>query len=87
MMAKDVMTTEVATVRLDAEVPEIARLLLDRRISAVPVVDDSNHVVGIVSEGDLIRRPESGTLRRRSWWLGMFDTAEQSATEYVRATS
>lgn len=85
MMAKDVMTTEVATVRLDAEVPAIARLLLDRRISAVPVVDECDHVVGIVSEGDLIRRPESGTLRHRSWWLAMFDTSEQSAREYVRS--
>lgn len=63
MQAKDIMTKTVATVPPEATVQDIAKLLLARRISAVPVVDAGGKVVGIVSEGDLMRRPESGTER------------------------
>jgi CBS domain-containing protein len=86
MLARDVMTTTVATVSPDTPVPEIATLLLDRHISAAPVVDADNHILGIVSEGDLIHRAESDTERRRSWWLALLRTgAEDRAREYVRA--
>ena len=70
MQAKDVMTANVVSVTEDAPVHEIVGLLLKHRISAVPVVDGANKVVGIVSEGDLLR-PE-GTSRTGSeppWWL------------------
>ena len=83
MLAKDVMTTEVVTVSPDTSVSEIAQLLLKHCISAVPVVDDKNGVIGIVSEGDLMRRPESDTdLRARSWWLMMMTDAQRLAGEY-----
>ena len=70
MQAKDVMTVNVISVTEDAPVHEIVRLLLNYRISAVPVVDSARKVVGIVSEGDLLR-PEgaSGARTRRPWWL------------------
>ncbi len=84
MLARDVMTTAVATVSPDTPVPEIATLLLDRHISAVPVVDTDNQILGIVSEGDLIHRAESDTERRRSWWLDLLTGAEERAREYVR---
>lgn len=84
MRAKDVMTTRVVTVTPDTPVPEIARLLLERRISAAPVVDAAERMVGIVSEGDLIRRPETGTERHRPWWLKFLAGAEELAEEYVK---
>lgn len=86
MLARDVMTADVVTVGPDATVSEIAKLLLERRISAVPVVDTARHVIGIVSEGDLMRRAELGTEKRPgSWWLGLFDVPESSAVEYVKS--
>lgn len=85
MLASDVMTKQVVTVPPDAPVPEIARLLLDRHISAVPVVDADGRVLGIVSEGDLIRRPEVAGPHRRSWWLALLSGGEGDAAEYVKA--
>jgi CBS-domain-containing membrane protein len=84
MLAKDVMTTDVVTVSPDTEIHEIARLLLERRISAVPVVDGARSVLGIVSEGDLIDRPESQTRHGRSWWLELFSDVEDRARAYLR---
>jgi len=85
MKAKDVMTKQVASVGPDASVQEIARLLLGRRISAVPVVDDRGRVIGMVSEGDLMRRPESQTESRSSWWLDLLGGPEERAREYLKS--
>lgn len=85
MQARDLMSTTVVTVSPETRVREIARLLLTRHISGVPVVDADNRVVGIVSEGDLMRRAETGTERRRSWWLSPFMDADELAREYVRS--
>jgi CBS-domain-containing membrane protein len=71
------MTTEVVTVGPETEVSEVARLLLARRISAVPVVEEGGRVVGMVGEGDLMRRAECG----RKWWLSLL--ADRTA-EFVR---
>ncbi len=86
MQVRDVMTTKVITVRPDTPAREIARLLVENRISGVPVVDEENRVLGIVSEGDLIRRLEDGDDgRRRSWWLELFASPERRAEQYVKA--
>ena len=85
MLAKDVMTTAVATVRPETPVRDVAALLLQRRISAVPVVDGDGALHGIVSEGDLIRRPEMGTERRPSWWLSLVATPDDRALAYVKS--
>lgn len=86
MQIRDIMTTKVITVRPDTPVNEIARLLVENRISGVPVVDEENRVIGIVSEGDLIRRLEDqDDGRRRSWWLELLASPEQRAEEYIRA--
>jgi len=60
MQAKDIMTTTVATVPPEASIRDIARLLLERRISAARVVDLDGQFLGIVGEGDLLRRFETG---------------------------
>jgi CBS domain-containing protein len=84
MIARDIMTKQVHTVRPDAPVADIAKLLLDNGISAVPVVDGDDHVIGIVSEADLVRRHEIGTEKRRPWWLQLFEPSGTLASEYVR---
>ena len=85
MKARDVMVAPVVTVKPSASVKEVAKLLLERRISAVPVVDDQGEVVGIVSEGDLLHRAEAGTERRRSWWLLGVTGEVTLPEEYVEA--
>jgi len=84
MLAKDVMTTAVVSVLPGTEVREIAALFLERRISAVPVVDAQGELRGIVSEGDLLNRPEAGTQHRRSWWLRLFSGPDDQAREFLR---
>ncbi|MCE8032660.1 MAG: CBS domain-containing protein [Halomonas sp.] len=84
MKAVDVMTTKVITVSPDTDVREIARLLLENNISALPVVDESNEVLGIVSEGDLMRRIESGAEHRKSWWLKSIFAGANNASEYIK---
>ncbi|CAA0107578.1 Inosine-5'-monophosphate dehydrogenase [Starkeya nomas] len=85
MKARDVMTSPVITAKSTDLVVHVARQLLDNRISAVPIVDDGGEVVGIVSEGDLLRRAEAGTERRRSWWLEALLDDSTLAAEYVKA--
>jgi CBS domain-containing protein len=86
MNAKDIMTTQVATIRPETRIAEIASLLLQRRISGLPVVDDGR-VVGMVSEGDLLRRYEIGTERKRvdgSWWMH-FLKGDPGPADYVKS--
>ena len=85
MKAADLMTTNVVTVGKDATVQEAAALMLGNRISALPVVDRSSKLVGIVSEGDLVRRSELGTERERSWWLELLTANRILAGDYVKA--
>jgi CBS domain-containing protein len=85
MLAKDIMTSTVVTVTPDARVDGVARLLLKHHISGVPVVGAEDEVLGIVSEGDLMRRVETGTERRRSWWLSLIAGSEDLARDYVKA--
>lgn len=56
LKAKDIMTKDVITIRSEATVEELARLLMEHRISGVPVVNDENRIEGIVTENDLIRK-------------------------------
>jgi CBS domain-containing protein len=84
VQARDIMTSPVVTVGPDAQVDDTARLLLENRISAVPVVDAAGKLLGIVSEGDLMRRAEAGTERRPSWWLALFSDVEAQARAFVK---
>lgn len=69
--ASDIMTTPVISVAPDASVGDVARLLLENAISAVPVMDQSGELIGMVSDGDLLGRGEHDRLARRDWWLTM----------------
>jgi CBS domain-containing protein len=87
MQARDIMMSPVVTVGPHASVQQVAKILLERRISAVPVVDPDNKLLGIVSEGDLIHRAESGTERSYSWWLRLLTGDAEQAADYVRSHS
>lgn len=85
MKAKDVMTCNVISVDPETPVRTVAWLMIEHHISAVPVVDEDKHIIGMVSEGDLLRRWETGTERHRSWWLEAFASNAELAGEYVKS--
>ncbi len=87
MKAHDVMTAPVLTIKPTASVKDAARLFLEHKISAVPVVDDHGKLVGIISEGDLVHRAEIGTTRHRPWWLILMTGDQVLATDYIKANS
>lgn len=84
MKARDVMVSPVVTVKPDASVKEVAKTLVDRRISAVPVVDDAGKLIGIVSEGDLMHRSETGTERRYRWWIRLMGGDASLPADYIK---
>lgn len=85
MHAADIMTRNVITATPKTEVREVVDLMIKNRISAVPVVDDAGRVVGMVSEGDLMRRVENNTDRRDSWWLSALFSARNDVDAYVKS--
>ena len=87
MIASDVMVSTVITVGPDASVQHVTYLLLRNRISAVPVVGAEGEILGIVSEGDLMNRPEAKTVRQKPWWLNAFASNDTLAADDVKAHS
>jgi CBS domain-containing protein len=83
MKAADIMTWPVISVEPDTPVQEAIVRMLKHRISALPVVDTGGALVGIVSEGDLLRRAETGTERRRPRWLEFLLGPGRLAAEYA----
>jgi CBS domain-containing protein len=78
MTAADVMASSVVYVAVETPLKEIANVLLRQAISAVPVLDQAGRVVGMVSEGDLVRRDPRDQRDRRSWWLDLFEARDHS---------
>jgi CBS domain-containing protein len=91
MRAADVMTTDVITVAPERSVQDLAAILANHGISGVPVVDAAYNLVGIVSEGDLLHRAETGTERRtqrqRARWLDALAWDRDLARDYVKSHS
>src|SRR4051812_37548616 len=89
MRAMDVMTTNVITVDPETSVQALATLLSERGISAIPIADRDGRLVGIVTEGDLLHRAETGTERRterrRRRWLDAFATDQEAARDYIKS--
>ena len=85
MLAIDIMTPAVITASPDTSVAELCRLMLESRISALPIVDKQGVLVGLITEGDLLRRYESGTDKKRSRWAEMFVSDATLAAEYVKS--
>ena len=82
MKAEDVMTRAVITIDPDATVLQAARLMLQHHISGLPVVDKDGRLVGVLSEGDFLRRRETKTERKRSRWLEFLMGPGRMAAEY-----
>ena len=85
MKARDVMVSPVITAHENDTVREVAQLLIEKHISAVPVVDEAGKLVGIVSEADLLHRTEAGTERPVSWWLSLISGERAIASEYIQS--
>lgn len=83
--AADVMVARVISVAPETSVYDAAKTMLANRISAVPVLGAHGELFGIVSEGDLMRRPEIDTNRRRSWWLELLASAEARARDFSKS--
>lgn len=81
--AADIMTRKVVSVPPNALVPEIAALLSKHAISAVPVVDAQGHLLGMISEGDLMKPFSAEVQAKRAWWLEMLAEGEALAPEFV----
>ena len=84
MKASDVMTRNVLTVGPESSVAQAIRLMLDNNISGLPVLAADRKVVGILTEGDLLRRGETGTERHRPRWLEILMGPGRAAGDYVR---
>jgi CBS domain-containing protein len=85
MRAIDVMARHVVTATPEMTVPEIAKLMINNRISGLPILDGDRQLVGIVTEGDLLRRAETRTERQRSSWSEWFSPNSRLAAEYIKS--
>jgi CBS-domain-containing membrane protein len=86
MNAKDVMTPSVLSIAPDASISAAAHLMLQNKISGLPVIDGSGKLVGILTEGDFLRRIEIGTQRRRPRWIEFLIGPGRLADEYSRSS-
>lgn len=84
MRAHQIMTRQVITISSDASIVEAANIMLDKHISGLPVVDQAGKLVGIVSQGDFIRRAEIGTQRKRGRWLKFLVGPGRAASDFVQ---
>jgi CBS domain-containing protein len=85
MKVKDIMTTPVVSAQPDMTVEQAIRLMLQRHISGLPVMENGGRLVGIVTEGDFLRRGETGTQRHRPRWLQLLIGPGRLAEEYTRS--
>ncbi|MGX8013509.1 CBS domain-containing protein [Mesorhizobium sp. ORM8.1] len=85
MQAESVMTSPVISIEPSASIADAAGLMLSRKISGLPVIRPDGALVGIVSEGDFLRRGELGTKRKRARWLEFLVSPGRVAEEYVHA--
>jgi CBS domain-containing protein len=85
MKASDIMSARVISIAPDANVLEAIRLMLQNQISGLPVIDASGALVGVITEGDFLRRAETGTAHKRPRWLEFLMGPRRIADEYVHA--
>jgi CBS domain-containing protein len=84
MKTSEIMTRDVVAIGPDTPVRDAIRLMLERRVSGLPVVDDAGKLTGILTEGDLLRRRETGTERQRRPWLEFLIGPGRLAEDYVK---
>jgi CBS domain-containing protein len=79
------MTSRVVTVTPQTTVQDAAKLMINNRVSGIPIIDEDRRLVGIVTEGDFQRRAETGTERERSRWSEWFSPNSRLAAEYIKS--
>ena len=84
MLARDLMTTQLVTVPPDMPLPAVARLMAERGISGVPVVGPDGALLGMLTEGDMIRRLASAADRPTSWFAGLFAAPGTQAARFAK---
>ena len=84
MNVSDIMTREVLSIAPERSVEDAVRLMLDKHLSGLPVIDSEGKLAGIVTEGDFLRRGEVGTLRHRPRWLEFIVGQGRLALEYTQ---
>jgi CBS domain-containing protein len=84
MKAHEIMSRDVVTVKPATPVHDVAALMTEKRISGIPVVSEDGTVLGIISESDLLRRAEIGTVPQRKWWLVFFSDPDALARQYTK---
>jgi CBS domain-containing protein len=87
MKASDIMSSRVISIAPDATIEQAIALMMDKRISGLPVIDSSGALVGMVTEGDFLRRAETGTTRKRPRWLEFVLGPHRLAEEYIHANA
>jgi CBS domain-containing protein len=84
MQASDIMTRNIVSIGREAQIREAIRLMLDNHVSGLPVVDRAGKVVGVLTEGDLLRRTEIATEKHRWPWLDFVLGPGRMASDYVK---
>lgn len=85
MKAREIMTQPVISVEAETPVHVAIRLMLQRKISGMPVTDASGNLIGMVTEGDFLRRAEAGTEHQQSRWLSFLMGPGSVAEQYTKA--
>ena len=83
MQAQDIMTKNVISAAADTTVEEVTALMMKNHISAVPILDTDGAIIGLVSEGDLMRRVEGSGKTNKSWWLSLFSVPDDTLTDFI----
>ncbi|HVZ08149.1 CBS domain-containing protein [Rhodopila sp.] len=83
IIAADIMSSPVITVRPNTTVGEVARLMSKHRISAVVVVDSADRILGIISEADVLKPYRESILARRAWWLDLIAEGEEMPKDFL----
>src|SRR5215471_11364264 len=85
MKATDVMSTPVFGAAPQITVQHVARMMINHRVSGIPIIEEDGRLIGIITEGDLLRRAETGTERQRSRWSERFLPNSRLAADYVKS--
>ena len=85
MNGRDVMIRDGVSLHPDTSIADAARFMLEKRISGLPVLDSGGKLIGIITEGDFLRRVGTDTERKRPRWLQLLVGGEKLAEEYVHA--
>lgn len=83
MQAQDIMTKNVVSAAADTTIEQISALMMKNHVSAVPVLDGGGNIIGLVSEGDLMRRVQGSGKAAKSWWLSLFSGSDETPQDFV----